>query len=402
MLTAPAEKVVSPIHERVPVVRTSTDTLPDTPAGPDVRGLQYPLARAGRNVTIFERGEAGRGATWAAAGLLAAQTEAEPGEEWLLPLMLESQALWTEFAPALELAGGRNIGYRTEGTLAVALDRDDREKLRFRYDYLVSLKRELEWLTGAEARRLEPHLARGITAAISSPLDHQVDNRALVEALKVAFQKSGGTLIENAPVDEIFIEGGRVRGVRVGDRVIDGECVVIAAGAWSRNLPGLPDAARPPVRPVKGQMLAVQMDKAAPLISRVIWGPDGYFVPRADGRLLVGATVEEMGFDTTLTAGGMFELLRAAWETLPGTYDLPLVETWAGLRPASRDDAPILGETEVEGLIMATGHHRNGILLTPVTALAVSRLILDGRAPASIAPFSLARFAAKPGDRSAA
>jgi glycine oxidase len=327
--------------------------------------------------------------------MLAPQVEAEPGEEALLPLMLESQALWAEFAPALERASGMGIGYRTEGTLVVALDRDDREKLRFRYDYLVSLERELEWLTGAEARRLEPHLARGVTAAISSPLDHQVDNRRVVEALKIAFIKCGGTLIENAAVEEVRIEGGRVRGVKLGDRAIEAETVVIAAGAWSRNLPGLPDAVRPPVRPVKGQMLALQMDTAAPLTTRVVWGPDAYFVPRDDGRLLVGATVEEMGFDTTLTAGGMFEMLRAAWETLPGSYDLPLVESWCGLRPASRDDAPILGATEVEGLIMATGHHRNGILLTPVTAHAVLRLILDGVAPNSLAPFSLARFTAK-------
>jgi glycine oxidase len=370
-------------------------------AGVSGLGIGWKLAEAGRAVTVIDRGAAGRGASWAAAGMLAPQVEAEPGEEALLPLMLESQALWAEFAPAVERASGQDIGYRTEGTLAVALDRDDREKLRFRYDYLVSLKRELEWLSGAEARRLEPHLARGVTAAISSPLDHQVDNRALVDALKIAFQKSGGTLIENAPVREVLIAGGRARGVVAGESTIEAERVVIAAGAWSRNIPGLPDEVRPPVRPVKGQMLAVQMDKAAPLITRVVWGPDGYFVPRADGRLLVGATVEEMGFDTTLTAGGMFELLRAAWETLPGTYDMPLIESWAGLRPASRDDAPILGETEVEGLIMATGHHRNGILLTPITAHAVSRLILDGTAPASIAPFSLARFAAGP-DRSAA
>ena len=370
-------------------------------AGVSGLGIGWKLAEAGHSVTVIDRGPAGRGASWAAAGMLAPQVEAEPGEEALLPLMLESQALWTEFAPAVERASGRDIGYRTEGTLAVALDRDDREKLRFRYDYLVSLKRELEWLSGAEARRLEPHLARGVTAAISSPLDHQVDNRALVEALKIAFRKSGGNLIENTPVREVLIAGGRARGIVAGESTIEAERVVIAAGAWSRNIPGLPDEARPPVRPVKGQMLAVQMDKAAPLITRVVWGPDGYFVPRSDGRLLVGATVEEMGFDTTLTAGGMFELLRAAWETLPGTYDMPLIESWAGLRPASRDDAPILGETEVEGLIMATGHHRNGILLTPITAHAVSRLILDGTTPASIAPFSLARFAARP-DRSAA
>jgi glycine oxidase len=370
-------------------------------AGVSGLGIGWKLAEAGRAVTVIDRGPAGRGASWAAAGMLAPQVEAEPGEEALLPLMLESQALWAEFAPALERASDIAIGYRTEGTLAVALDRDDREKLRFRYDYLVSLKREIEWLTGAEARRIEPHLARGVTAAISSPLDHQVDNRSVVEALKVAFQKSGGTLIENAPVEEVRIESGGARGVRLGDRFLEAEAVVVAAGAWSRNIPGLPEAVRPPVRPVKGQMLALQMDQAAPLINRVVWGPDGYFVPRRDGRLLVGATVEEMGFDTTLTAGGMFEMLRAVWETLPGSYDLPLVETWCGLRPASRDDAPILGETEIEGLIMATGHHRNGILLTPVTALAVSKLILEGRAPDSLAPFSLARFAARP-DRSAA
>jgi len=357
-------------------------------------GIGWRLAQAGRAVTVVDRAQAGQGASWAAAGMLAPQVEAEPGEEALLPLMLESQMLWSGFAAELERASGMAIGYRTEGTLVVALDRDDREKLRFRYDYLTSIGRELEWLTGAEARRLEPHLARGVGAAISSPLDHQVDNRAVVAALKEAFLAAGGTLIENAPVEEVLISHGRAHGVRTQGRVIDAERVVIAAGAWSRNLPGLPDEVRPPVRPVKGQMLALQMDKAAPLVSRVLWAPDAYIVPRGDGRLLVGATVEEMGFDTTLTAGGIFELLRAAWETLPGTYDLPLIETWAGLRPASRDDAPILGETAIDGLIMATGHHRNGILLMPVTAQAISRLILDGTAPPSIAPFSLARFAA--------
>jgi glycine oxidase len=370
-------------------------------AGVSGLGIGWKLAEAGRAVTVIDRGRAGREASWAAAGMLAPQVEAEPGEEALLPLMLESQALWPDFAAALERASGANIGYRTEGTLVVALDRDDREKLRFRFDYLTSLGRKLEWLSGADARRLEPHLARGVSAAIASPLDHQVDNRALIAALEIAFKRSGGTLIENAPVEEILIDHGRARGVRLKDRTIEGDTVVIAAGAWSRNLPGLPDEVRPPVRPVKGQMLAIQMDRAAPLATRVIWAPDAYLVPRADGRLLVGATVEEMGFDTTLTAGGMFELLRGAWETLPGTYDLPLIESWAGLRPASRDDAPILGATEIEGLIMATGHHRNGILLTPVTADAVSRLILDGTAPASIAPFALSRFAASPG-RSAA
>ena len=277
--------------------------------------------------------------------MLAPQVEAEPGEEALLPLMLESQSLWPEFASELERASGIAVGYRTEGTFVVALDRDDREKLRFRYDYLISLGRELEWLTGAEARRLEPHLARGVTAAISSPLDHQVDNRTVVEALKAAFSQvrrhADRERAGRGGADRSWARARRTR----GERVIDAECVVIAAGAWSRNMPGLPDAVRPPVRPVKGQMLALQMDRAAPLATRVIWGPDVYLVPRADGRLLVGATVEEMGFDTTSPRAACSSCCARRGRPCPGTYDLPLIETWAGLRPASRDDAPILGET---------------------------------------------------------
>ncbi len=366
-------------------------------------GIGWRLAQAGRAVTVVDRGRAGRGASWAAAGMLAPQVEAEPGEEALLPLLLESRDMWEGFATELERASGADVGYRAEGTLVVALDRDDREKLKFRYDYLMGLGGlTLEWLTGAEARRREPHLARGVTGGIASPLDHQVDNRKVVEALATAFRAAGGALVEDCAVEEVMHEGGRVTGLRLAERTIPAETVVLAAGAWSRNIAGIPEGARPPVRPVKGQMLALQMDPAAPLTEHVIWGPDCYLVPRGDGRLVVGATVEEMGFDTRLTGGGMFELLRAAWETLPGIYDLPLVESWAGLRPASRDDAPILGTTELEGLILATGHHRNGILLTPITADAISRLVLEGTASAAIRPFSLDRFAKRRDDRSAA
>ncbi len=366
-------------------------------------GIGWRLAQAGRAVTVVDRAKAGQGASWAAAGMLAPQVEAEPGEEALLPLLLESRDMWEGFAAELERAAGIEVGYRDEGTLVVALDRDDREKLKFRYDYLMGLGGlSLEWLTGAEARRREPHLARGITGAIASPLDHQVDNRKVVDALRAAFLIAGGTLVEDCPVEELVHDGRRVTGLRLAERTIPAETVVLAAGAWSRNIAGVPEAARPPVRPVKGQMLALQMDARAPLTDHVIWGPDCYLVPRGDGRLVVGATVEEMGFDTRLTGGGMFELLRAAWETLPGIYDLPLVESWAGLRPASRDDAPILGTTALDGLVLATGHHRNGILLTPITADAISRLVLDGTVSPAIRPFSLDRFARGRDDRSAA
>ena len=355
-------------------------------------GIGWRIAQAGRPVTVLDRGRAGAGASWAAAGMLAPQVEAEPSEEPLLALTQESRGLWADFAAEVEAASGISVGYRREGTLVVALDRDDVENLRHRYDYQTSLGLDLEWITGAEARRREPHLARGVGAAVFSALDHQVDNRLLCDALREAYLRAGGVLREHTAVLEILHGGGRVAGLRLADETLEAHTVIVAAGPWSRDIPGLPEALQPPVRPLKGQMLALQMARGAPLIDHVVWGPDIYLVPRGDGRLLIGATVEEMGFDEHITAGGMMELLRDAWAVLPGIYDLPVVETWVGFRPASRDDAPILGPTAMAGLIMATGHHRNGILLAPITARCIADLVLSGETPAAIRPFSLDRF----------
>lgn len=357
-------------------------------------GIGWYLAKAGHPVTVLERGQAGCGATWASAGMLAPRAEAEPSEERLIELLIEGHAMWPGFTAELEAASGFAIDYRDDGIIVVGLDRDDADRLRFQYDFQQRLGLETEWLTGYAAREREPHLAREVCAAILSPRDHQVDNRKVAMALRAALARAGGGLREHCQVDEVVIAGGRVHGVRVGDDQLADETVVIAAGAWSRDLPGLPDAVRPPVRPVKGQTLALQMDRDRPLIRHVVWGPAVYLVPRRDGRLICGATVEEAGFDTALTAGGLMDVLRNGWEVLPGIYELPLVESWAGLRPTSRDDAPILGESAVPGLLFATGHHRNGILLGPLTAWAVSTLITTGELPASVRAFSPARFAA--------
>ncbi len=357
--------------------------------------IGWRLAQAGSDVTVLERDVAGRGATWAAAGMLASRVEAEHGEEWQLPLLLESRAMWRGFAAELEQASGRSVEYRDHGTIVVALDRDDREELEHRFDYLSRFGVELELLTGVEARRREPHLSRAVSSAIYSPLDHQVENRKAVEALKAAFISAGGVLREGAEVSAIVTAAGRATGVAIGDEEIAAEAVVLAAGPWSRNIGGLPEAVRPKIRPVKGQMLALQMPPGAPLIDHVVWGPRSiYMVPRNDGRLVIGATVEEMGFDTELTAGGMLHLLRYGYEVLPGIYDLALVETWAGLRPTSRDDAPILGPAALDGLVMATGHHRNGILLAPITAELISRYLLKGEIMTEMKPFLPSRFTA--------
>lgn len=357
-------------------------------------GIGWQLAKAGRKVTVVERGEAGRATSWAAAGMLAPQVEAEPGEEALLPLLLESRALWSEFAAELAEDGGMAVDYRTEGTLVVALDRDDQARLDFLATYYREQRLEVEVLTGREILRREPYLSRRVVGGLFSPLDHQVDNRKVVEAMKRAFLAQGGILRESCPVLRLDVAAGRVEGVVVDDGLITAEAVVLATGPWARELAGLPADLLPPVRPVKGQMAAVRMDPGEPLLRHVVWIPDGYLVPRHDGRLLIGGTAEDVGFDDALTAGGVMEILRNAWEALPGIYDLPLVETWTGYRPTSRDDAPILGPSGLEGLVYALGHHRNGILLAPVTARAIARYLLEGELPASARPFTMARFRA--------
>jgi glycine oxidase len=362
--------------------------------GAGVIGLSiaWRLAQAGCPVTVYERAAAGRGASWAAAGMLAAAVETEPGEENLLALTLESQKLWPGFAREIEAASGISVGYRDEGTLVVALTRDDAEQLRHSYEFQKGLGLELDWLSGAEARRREPHLRPGISGAVLSLRDHQVENRLLGSALAAAARRSGAVLYERCSVREIDLSGGRARGV-VTDRGRDpADVVVLAAGAWSREIGGVPASHRPPVRPIKGQMLALLMDAAAPLLRHVVWLPRGYLVPRLDGRLIVGGTVEERGFDDRLTAGGLLALIEGAWRAVPAIEELPIAETWVGFRPGSRDDAPILGPSGIDQLVVATGHHRNGILLTPITAKTISSYVLTGRMPEIVLPFTAERF----------
>jgi len=345
------------------------------------------------SVTVFDRGKAGAGASHAAGGMLAACCEAEPGEEALVALGRNSQARWPAFAAELERASGVDVELRREGTLVLALTADDQAEIAHRLEFQRRLDLPLEWLTAAATREREPHLAGKIAGALFSPQDHQVDNRKLAAALRIAAEAAGATIHEHRPVKEIVVQGGRAKGVALEDgSIAAADIVVLAAGAWSRGIGGLPPDRRPPVRPVKGQMLALQMDAAAPLLNHVLWAPGAYLVPRRDGRLVIGGTVEERGFDETITAGGMLALLEAAWRAIPAIEELPVEEIWVGHRPGSRDDAPILGRGPLEGLFYATGHHRNGILLAPVTADAMARLILDDVVTPAIKPFGLERF----------
>jgi glycine oxidase len=373
--------------------RSPSPTVAVIGAGVIGLAIAWRLAQRGAKVTVFDKGAAGSGATHAAAGMLAAHLEAEPREENLVALNRVSQNLWPAFATELEAVSGMAVDLRTEGTLLLALTGDDQSRLKHVLAFQKSLGLPLEWLTSAEVRRREPHLTPTISGAIFSPQDHQVDNRAVAAALRAAVLKAGATLRENAPVERILTSDNCATGVGIGSETVAADVVILAAGAWSRAIAGLPKASLPPVRPVKGQMLALRMDPQAPLLTHVVWAPGAYLVPRNDGRLLIGATVEEKGFDPHLTAGGQLALLEATWRALPGIEELPIHEMWVGFRPGSRDDAPIIGESSVPGLVYATGHYRNGILLTPVTAEAVAELVLEGKADPRVANFGFERFA---------
>ena len=356
-------------------------------------GIAWRLALRGVPVAVFDKGASGAGASHAAAGMLAACAEAEPGEEALVTLGRASQARWPAFAAELKQASGVDVGLRSEGTLVVALTSDDQARLGHQLVFQQKLGLPLQWISAAETRRREPHLAGKLAGAVFSPEDTQVDNRKLAAALRIAAEAAGASISEHQAVKTISNDAGRVDGIVLADgSKVAADVVVLAAGAWSRNIDGLAPELRPPVRPIKGQMLALRMDPTAPLLTHVVWAPGAYLVPRLDGRLLVGATVEEKGYDTSLTAGGILTLLEAAWRVVPAVEELPIDEMWVGHRPGSRDDAPILGTGLIDGLIYATGHHRNGILLTPITADAIAELVLDGAADPAIRPFSIERF----------
>jgi glycine oxidase len=359
--------------------------------------IAWRLAARGASVQVFDRGAAGAGASHAAAGMLAACAEAEPGEEALVALGRESQARWPAFAAELLEVSGIDVDLRPEGTLVVALTADDQARLSHQLVFQQKLGLPLQWISAAETRRREPHLAGKLAGAVLSPEDTQVDNRKLATALRLAAETAGASVNEYRAVSTISSRSGRVDGIVLADGTkVAADVVVLAAGAWSRSIAGLGPELLPPVRPIKGQMLALRMDPAAPLLTHVVWAPAAYLVPRRDGRLLVGATVEERGYDTSLTAGGMLTLLEAAWRAVPAIEELPIDEMWVGHRPGSRDDAPILGAGPIDGLIYATGHHRNGILLTPITADTIARLVLDGVTEAAIRPFGIERFGSLP------
>jgi glycine oxidase len=339
--------------------------------------VAWRLATLGVQVTVVDPTPAA-GASWVAAGMLAPVAEAGPGEDAVLALNLAAAARWPAFVAGREEAAGTDPGYTTQGTLLVAGDRDELGALDD-----VARRHEAAGLAFArvgsrEARRLEPALGPAVRGGLWLPDDHQVDNRLLLAALAVANRRRG--------VAAVLEPARRITATAVDTDSgvhLTADAVVVATGAVVPPVEGAPPV---PVRPVKGQILRLRAGGGAVFPTRTVRGDEVYVVPRAHGEIVVGATVEEKGWDTTVTAGGVLDLLRAAWELLPGLAEAAFVEAVAGLRPGTPDNVPVIGRLGPDGPVVATGHHRHGILLAPLTADLVAHLV-TGAAVAGVAPF---------------
>ncbi|WP_375454951.1 glycine oxidase ThiO [uncultured Methylobacterium sp.] len=353
--------------------------------------IAWRLAEAGRSVVVVERGTIGCGASLAATGMLAPAAEHEPGSDPLLPLALDSLRRWPGFRDDLQAASGLDIDYREDGTLVLALGRDEVERLRFRHDLQRRSGLTAEWIAGSEVRRREPALRPAVTAGVFCADDHQVDPPRVMAALVRACRGAGVVLVEDSPVTALDRAAGRVTGLRTAAAGLVADTVILAAGAWSGEGGLLPQSLALPVRPLKGQSLALRTTKRTGTLAHMVWTEQVHMAPKGDGHLVVGATVEERGFQAGVTAGGLYALLEGARRVLPGIEEMEVAAVWSGFRPTSDDDAPILGEV-APGLAVATGHHRNGYLLAPVTADAIAALVTTGAMPEVARGFARARF----------
>ena len=334
----------------------------------------------------------GSGASHVAAGMLAPVAEANFGEQRLLDLSRESWRRYPPFIAELEAASDHATGYVRCGAVIVARDSDENAALERDHRFRLALGLREQRLTSRECRRLEPGLAPSVRGGVLAEDDHQVDPRALMAALLAACARTGVDIVRS-PATAVCVSHGRASGVQVGDaEVLTAHTTVLAAGCWSAQIPGVPRDAVPPVRPVKGQIVRLQGGSSTVPVSRIVRGRDVYVVPRGDGRVVVGSTVEEHGFDTAVTAGAVYELLRDAHELVPDISEMEVTEVTAGLRPGTPDNGPVIGASTLDGLLVATGHFRNGILLAPITADAITALVIGEAPPVETTPFTPVRF----------
>jgi glycine oxidase len=345
------------------------------------------LARAGLRVAVFDRQQPGQEASWASAGIISPAPES-PAMIVTVPLAKASASQYPEFVAQVEEISGRSVGFRAKGTVEALFSHDARAELSTIIALHHGLGLKAEPLRAADARELEPALSEEVEAAVLRPEEASVDNRALTSAILEAAQRSGAEIFSGNGAKAVWREGKRCAGLVLQNEKVEAKWTVIAAGCFSATIEGIAPYA--PVRPAKGQMVALRADDLK--MERVLWSEKIYLVPRNDGRILAGATVEYAGFDKRTTAGGIEKVLSAAINLAPGLADARIEETWAGLRPDSPDHLPILGPADMDGLLLATGHFRSGILLTPITARLVREWITEQRVSVDWDRFSPLRF----------
>jgi glycine oxidase len=339
---------------------------------------------------VIEKHGFGREASWAAGGILAPQIEADRADDFFR-LACASRDLYPSFAKALKEESGIDVELNTTGTIYVAFDETEGVDLRARHAWQLAQGLSIEWLTGDEVRQLEPQLSPRVRFALRFPNDYQVDNRKLVAALLIANKKLGVRLISDCEAQRLVIENDRVIGVETSKGLISASTLVVAAGAWSSKVAG---GETLNVVPVRGQMLC--FERQPPLARHVIYSARGYVIPRSGGRMLAGSTTEEVGFDKSVTDEGMKAIKSMAYQIMPALEILPVTDSWAGFRPRSEDGLPILGVSKkIDGLVYATGHYRNGILLAPITGELIAEAIENKSTPELISPFLPERFPRK-------
>lgn len=350
--------------------------------------------RGVRDVCLIERAGLGAEASFAAAGMLLPQVEADAQDDFFT-LACRSRDLYTSFATDLRDETGIDVELDTTGTLCLALNEHDRQEIETRHDWQTRAGLPVELLSAREARNLEPYISELTVGALLFPKDIQVENRRLLSALANSVSNLGVTTVTETNVESLVIQGNRLTGVRTSRGLIGCSTAVIAAGTWSSFIQHTSQCSTPSIEPVRGQMVCLE---AKPQLTRhVIHTPRGYIVPRRDGRLLAGSTSEKVGFAKCVTAGGIGSILQNVKEISAAISSLPIVDTWSGLRPRSPDGLPVLGRCgEIDRLFYATGHYRNGILLAPISGELISEAIVKGVSSPLLAPFSPERFLIKP------
>jgi len=364
--------------------------------GAGVIGLSIAWRLARENtrdeILLLDANRAGEGTSRVSAGMIAPIAEAGFEDPHFIKFARLSRERYRAFVSEVSRDADMPVVLGEEGSIIAAIHRDDVEAMRRVYEHRRHAELPVEWLTGTEAREMEPTLTPRVSAAMWIAYDGQVNPRALLPALVRACNRRGVEVRESARVQRIVINDETVAGVELDGETISAATVVVCAGAWSGTIEGMPADVVPQVRPIRGQIL--RLTRTADFaMKHVVRGPRAYLLPKDDGTVVVGATQEEAGFDATPTAGGIKTILENAWEMVPSIYDLPIERVEVGLRPGTRDHLPLIGPTRIHGLIMATGHFRHGILFAPTTADAVCRGILTGDFGEDVAAFAPDRFA---------